>query len=155
MASLTRWTWVWVNSGSWWWTGRPGVLWFMGSQRVGHDWATELNWTGLNRRLVNWVLEDKWKLKQEKTTDKKRSSQKKKQHWARLEGCWWRSHVALCRPEALRLQEMGCAPGHRCKVRASWAAGLFLQVCPMALEALSPLSHLSSCNLGASLKTQH
>ena len=45
MASLTRWTWVWVNSGSWWWTGRPGVLRFMGSQRVGHDWATELNWT--------------------------------------------------------------------------------------------------------------
>ena len=34
--------WVWVNSGSWWWTGRPGVLWFMGSQRIGHDWATEL-----------------------------------------------------------------------------------------------------------------
>ena len=33
--------------GSWWWTGRPGVLWFMGSQRVGHDWATELDWTGL------------------------------------------------------------------------------------------------------------
>ena len=45
MASLTRWTWVWVNSGSWWWTGRPGVLWFMGLQRVGHNWATELNWT--------------------------------------------------------------------------------------------------------------
>ena len=42
MASLTQWTWVWVNSGSWWWTGRPGVLWFMGSQRVGHDWTTEL-----------------------------------------------------------------------------------------------------------------
>ena len=45
MASLTRWTWVWVSSGSWWWTGRPGVLRFLGSQRVGHDWATELNWT--------------------------------------------------------------------------------------------------------------
>ena len=44
MVSLTQWTWVWVNSGSWWWTGRPGVLQFMGSQRVGHDWATELNW---------------------------------------------------------------------------------------------------------------
>jgi len=44
-ASLTRWTWVWVNSGSWWWTGRPGVLRFMGLQRVGHDWANELNWT--------------------------------------------------------------------------------------------------------------
>ena len=45
MASLTRWTWVWVNSGSWWWTERPGVLRFMGLQRVRHDWATELNWT--------------------------------------------------------------------------------------------------------------
>ena len=45
MASLTQWTWVWVNSGSWWWTGRPGVLQFMRSQRVGHDWVTELNWT--------------------------------------------------------------------------------------------------------------
>ena len=43
MASPTRWTWVWVNSGSRWWTGRPGVLLFMGSQRVGQDWA-ELNW---------------------------------------------------------------------------------------------------------------
>ena len=45
MASLTQWTWIWVSSGSWWWTGRPGVLQSMGSQRVGHDWATELNWT--------------------------------------------------------------------------------------------------------------
>ena len=45
MASLTRWTWVWVNSGKWWWTGRPGVLQFMGSQRVRHNWSTELNWT--------------------------------------------------------------------------------------------------------------
>ena len=44
MASPTQWTWVWVNSGSWWWTGKPGVLRFMGLQRVGHDWATELNW---------------------------------------------------------------------------------------------------------------
>ena len=43
MASPTQWTWVWVDSGSWWWTGRPGILWFMGSQRVGHDWATKLN----------------------------------------------------------------------------------------------------------------
>ena len=45
MASLTRWTWVWVNSGSWWWTGRPGVLRFMGSQRVRHNWATDLIWS--------------------------------------------------------------------------------------------------------------
>ena len=45
MASPTRWAWVWVNSGSLWWTGRPGVLRFMGSQRVRHNWATELNST--------------------------------------------------------------------------------------------------------------
>ena len=45
MASPTRWTWVWVNSGSWWWTGRPCVLQFMGSQRVGHNLATKLNWS--------------------------------------------------------------------------------------------------------------
>ena len=44
MASRTWWTWVWVNSGRWWWTGRPGMLQFMGSHRVRHDWATELNW---------------------------------------------------------------------------------------------------------------
>ena len=45
MVSPTRCTWVWINSGSWWWTGRPGELQFMGSQRVGHDWVTELSWT--------------------------------------------------------------------------------------------------------------
>ena len=44
MASLTRWTWVWVISGSWWWTGNLGMLQSMGSQRVRHNWAAELNW---------------------------------------------------------------------------------------------------------------
>ena len=43
--SPIQWTWVCINSGSWRWTGRPGVLQSMGSQRVRHDWATELNWT--------------------------------------------------------------------------------------------------------------
>ena len=67
--------WVWVNSRSWWWTGRPGMLWFMGLQRVGHNWVTELNWfeeshltpqslsflssvsedTPVSRRAVCWV----------------------------------------------------------------------------------------------------
>ena len=51
ITSLTQWTWVWVNSGSWRWTGRPGVLWFMGLQRVGHNWVTELNWT----ELTEWT----------------------------------------------------------------------------------------------------
>ena len=54
MASPTRWTWVWVNSRSWWWTGRPGMLRFMRSQTVGHDWATELNWTDSSQK--NLVL---------------------------------------------------------------------------------------------------
>ena len=59
MASLTRWTSVWVNSGSWWWTGRPGVLRFMGSQRVSNDWATQLNWTEWHH--FYYVV--KWKFK--------------------------------------------------------------------------------------------
>ena len=48
MASLTQWTWVWAGSRSWWWTGKPGVLQSMGSQSIGHDWVTELNW--------NWMV---------------------------------------------------------------------------------------------------
>ena len=54
MTSPTQWTWVWVNSGSCWWTGRPGMLLFMGSQRVGHDWATELNWTDAALTSHSW-----------------------------------------------------------------------------------------------------
>ena len=45
MASPTQWTWVWANSGRGWRTGKPGMLKFMGSQRVRHNWAIELNWT--------------------------------------------------------------------------------------------------------------
>ena len=45
IASLTRCTWIWASSGSWWWTGKPGVLQSVGSQRVRHSWATEPNWT--------------------------------------------------------------------------------------------------------------
>ena len=53
MASLSQWTWVWVNSGSWWWTERPGVLQSVGSQRFGHNWATELNREDLNRYFLS------------------------------------------------------------------------------------------------------
>ena len=72
-ASPTQWTWVWVNSGSWWWTGRPGVLRFMGLQRVGHDWATELNWPvcvnrtcGSNACHCGWWKDSLWFTKTEK-----------------------------------------------------------------------------------------
>ena len=51
MTTPTQWTWVWVASNSWWWTGRPGMLQSMGSQKIGHDWGTKLNWT-VSRRLV-------------------------------------------------------------------------------------------------------
>ena len=56
MASPTQWTWVWVNSGSWWWTGRPGMLQSMVSQKVGHNWVTELNW----RPLEAWNIAIRW-----------------------------------------------------------------------------------------------
>ena len=67
MASLSWWTWVWVSSRSWWWTGKPGMLQSIGSQRVGHDWATELTDTGkghcnlmivYKRRLYTWTSPD-------------------------------------------------------------------------------------------------
>ena len=56
MASLTQWTWVWVNSGSWWWTGRPGMLWFMESHRVRHDWVSELNWMSIPIQMTWCIL---------------------------------------------------------------------------------------------------
>ena len=57
MASLIGWTWVWTSSRSWWWTGKPGVLQSMGSQRVGHDWTTELNWTDMQNLKRNEINE--------------------------------------------------------------------------------------------------
>ena len=53
MASPTQWTWLWGNSRSWWWAGRPGEQQPMGSQSIRHDWATELNWTEHDKSLVN------------------------------------------------------------------------------------------------------
>ena len=55
MASLTQWTWVWASPRSWWWTGEPGVLQSMGSQRVRHDWATELNWS-IYIYIFDWII---------------------------------------------------------------------------------------------------
>ena len=53
---MTGWTWVWVNSGSWWWTGGPGVLRFMGSQRVGHDWVAELKHSTAHTSVLTKIL---------------------------------------------------------------------------------------------------
>ena len=61
MVSPTQRTWVLVNSRSWWWTGRPGVLWFMGSQGVGHDSAPELNWTEcIQQRTWSFFSKSGW-----------------------------------------------------------------------------------------------
>ena len=52
MISPQQWTWAWVNSGSWWWTGRPGMLQPVGSCRVGHNWVTDLNWVWINTEIL-------------------------------------------------------------------------------------------------------
>ena len=60
MASPNQWTWVWVGSGSWWWTGKPDVLQSMGSQRIRHDWATELNsvtpWVAAHQAPLSFTI---------------------------------------------------------------------------------------------------
>ena len=55
MASLTWWTWVWASSKSWWWTGKPGMLQSMGSQRVGHDQVTKRKWSNIERRSTKFI----------------------------------------------------------------------------------------------------
>ena len=60
MASPSQWTWVWASSRSWWWTGKPGLLQSMGSQRVGHDWATELNWCERYKQSTTADLNTGW-----------------------------------------------------------------------------------------------
>ena len=72
MASPTQWTWVWVNSGSWWWTGRPGELQSMGSQRVGHDWVAEQQqqqWTEEPARLQSIGSQSRKRLKWQHARD--------------------------------------------------------------------------------------
>ena len=80
MASLTRWTWVWANSGSWRWTGKPGVLQSMGSQRVRHDWATELNWTDLKSQLIG-KDPDVWKDWRQKEKRMAEGERVRLHHW--------------------------------------------------------------------------
>ena len=83
VASLTQWTWVWVDSGSWWWTGRPGELRFMGSQRVRHNWATELNWKKEPRKRKSSIL-----------------------HWQRLLS--WGGRIRQGNSALVYEQELGC-----------------------------------------------
>ena len=90
MASPTQRTWVWVNSGSWWWTGRPGMLQSMGSQRVGHNWVTELNWE-VEKENLQWI--EIWKAYQVI------------QRWQ-----WQATPVLLPRKSHGRRSLVGCSP---------------------------------------------
>ena len=91
MASPTRCTWVWVNSGNWWWTGRPGML-----QRVGHDWVTELNWR-IKRppKSRRWLLQP-WNQKMlapwKKSYDKARQCTKKQRHYIATKSLYSQSY---------------------------------------------------------------
>ena len=81
MASPTRWTWVWASSSSWWWTGRPCMLQSMGSQRVGHNWATELIRTVILRSQNSYwkpTIQTRWKASHNQTVF----------HWSRGVSCF-------------------------------------------------------------------
>jgi len=112
MESLTRWMWVWVNSRSWWWTGRPGMLWFMGLQRIGHDWATELNWTECLRidafELWCWIrlFRVPWTVRRSNQSILKRSVLGV--HWK--DWCWsWNSNtLATWCKQLIHLKRPGC-----------------------------------------------
>ena len=106
MASPTQWTWVCINSGSWWWTGRPGMLLFMGLQRVRHDWATELNWTepvkswglGKTRDSVVFPMEPIGKRTNTDTSRNTKLNRKKTltaQEQNGLRCCWITQHFLL------------------------------------------------------------
>ena len=90
--SLTQWTWIWVNSGSWWWAARPGVLWSMGSWRVGYDWATELTWRTDAFELWGWrrLLRVPWTARRSNKSILKEISPNI--HWK--DWCWsWNSNT--------------------------------------------------------------
>ena len=107
MASPTQWTWVWVNSRSWWWTGKPGMLQSMGSQRVGHDWVTELNWTDslicYHLLSVHSLLCDSYHIFSYFVQSTDKFSQVIKNHVAKIVEvffffAYWNLATKLCRP---------------------------------------------------------
>ena len=121
MASLTRWTWVWVNSRSWWWTRRPGMLWFMGSQRVGHDWVTELNRTEPPfHRWGIWATERMWLVQRHSANMKwsKLSLPKPRPGFTLTRRHRQHSCLSACRPQEGSLR-CGQASRHQCLVQ--WA----------------------------------
>ena len=123
MASPTRWTWVLVDSGSWWWTGRPDMLQFMGLQRVGHGWVTELNWTEPMIRGFSPESSDRADFSEKVLS--KRQIEIAQVKWAEKEGCkdfcWgigvWREEP--CKKEGKELQ---CEWGREGSWEVGWNA---------------------------------
>ena len=171
MASLTQWTWVWVNSRSWWWTGRPGVLRFMGSQKAGHDWATELNWTDsmliifINIKLQHFGTQclancqhllDHWKSKRvlekhlfllywlAKAFDCVQfSSVQSHSHVQLFATPWTAAHQPLCPSPALRVYPNSCPLSQWCHPNISSSVTHFSS-CPQSIPASGylPMSQL-------------
>ena len=106
MASPTRWTWVWVNSGSQWWPGRPRVPQFMGSQKVGHDWVTELNWTELMVHIIKPLILGK-------TASRRRTEQQRMRwldnhHWFTVHEFEWAPGVGDGQGDLACCDPWGC-----------------------------------------------
>ena len=145
MASPTRWTWVWVSSGSWWWTGKPGVLQSMGSQRVRLDWVIELTDVSIPRErdseeLCHLIIEAE-------------------NFHNLLSASWWWRH--LCNSSlSLKARELGesvvwipaqgqktDAPAQACRQKAKGANSLFLRFLFQALSDLMTIRHTEKGNV--------
>ena len=120
MASPTQWTWVWVNSGSCWWTGRPGVLQTMGSQRVRHDWVTELG----TKKFTIWMETQKM-LNSQRNLDKEKQSWRNQPSWlqTRLQSHSHQDRTARAQKQKHRPMEPDGKP--RGKLTHLWAPYLW------------------------------
>ena len=148
VASPTQWTWVWVFSRSWWGTGRPGMLQFMGLQRVRHNWVTELNWcmcfhhTNLIQRLLFTTFNLKFPL-----------PQLIKWHFPLLETGFHRLPPQAIKPETfndlpLCHIQMLCMPWHSIPLRIKFHTVLRLYLSlPLSFRKPSNISHSSLFSL--------
>ena len=137
MASPTQWTWVWVNSGSWWWTGRPGVLWIMGLQRVRHDWATELNWT--NGVRLPW-----------ESIEERRSAQALEENWRPCEKqyCWRGPRVGPSKPWNAHFSVHGIQiPGINSRQNCSLPSSVESTLLLTSVEKIAAVSSWSSVQI--------
>ena len=111
MAAPTRWTWVWASSGGWWWTRNPGMLQSMGLQKVGQDWATELNW--IQEMSLLFFLLSKFQLRLQNWKKKKKKVSCVPTSLKRVYG---QQNVILHLPEKVVLKNDSTKCGWECKI---------------------------------------